>query len=166
MDAITTPELDILADGREFVRFSGQAPTRDLVARLVAEIERLRGAVGDGTPATDNSHWRQIKCADVQWNSIPGVSNRMASPLFRQCSPPTAYDDKDVERWHELTLGQLADRGEIWWRRSARVGLGAVATEVVKLVIDHAAAGFDVTRKADAYVPRPVKSLSADQRAT
>ena len=76
--------------------------------------------------------------------------------MLRQCSPPTQYDNKDVQKWHDLTLGQLADMGETEWRRSSRMGFGEKANEGVKLCIDHAAAGFDVTRKADAYTPRPV----------
>lgn len=106
--------------------------------------------------------WRMIKCADVQWHAIPGASKRAAWLLLRQCSPPTQYDDKDAEHWHELTLGQLADLGERWWRRSVRIGFGPAAVSAVKLAIDHAAAGFDVTRKADAYTPRPVSLPPAE----
>lgn len=143
-------DATLLDRAREFIEFSGQPPTRALVEELVEEIKRLRGA-------SSASPWREIRCAEVEWHAIPGASKRVGWLLLRQCSPPTEYDDKNVERWHELTLGRLADLGERWWRHSAGMGFGTEASKAVKLAIDHAAAGFDVTRKADAYTPRPIQ---------
>lgn len=99
--------------------------------------------------------WRSIKCATIQWHSVPGISRRIAWMLLRQCRPATQYDPEGCERWHDLTLGQLADMGERAWRSSG-YGFGPTTLEGIKLAIDHAAAGVDITRPADAYKPRPI----------
>ena len=62
--------------------------------------------------------------------------------------------DKDEVRWHEKTLGDIADMGERQWRR-AIANCGSVTIEAIKLTIDYAAAGNCVTAKIDAYKPRP-----------
>lgn len=100
--------------------------------------------------------WRTIRCADVQWDLIPGTRRAVTRRLAIQCSPPTEYVRKhepDAERWDDLTLGQLADRGERWWIRHGD-HFGTIAVEVIKTIIDAAAAGYDVTRMKDAYVPK------------
>jgi len=99
--------------------------------------------------------WRSIRCADVQWDATPGVPRRCRWFLFRRCRPPKDGSDADEYSWHDKTLGDVADMGERAWRRQG--GWGETATEAVKLTIDYAAAGYDVTHKRAAYVPRPWK---------
>ena len=101
--------------------------------------------------------WRQIKCRDVQWASVPGVSVRVTYSLYRQCSSHEHDTENEAERkWAFLTLGELADRGERRWHQDLQ-NAGPVTIEAIKLAIDYAAAGYEITRMPDAYVPRPVK---------
>ncbi len=105
------------------------------------------------TEKSQEGDWRAIRCSDVQWDLVPGVSGAVKHGLYRQCSPAGQYC-KNEERWDHLTLGQLADFGERWWRGNGP-HIGPVTIAAIKLAIDAAAAGYDVTRSADAYIPQP-----------
>lgn len=100
------------------------------------------------------SEWRTIKCADVDW-FCAGGSRRAAHKvryLCRNVDAPTVYDTPG--EWSQLTLGQLADMGVRAW--TYPTGMGVAGVDVIKRVIDAAAAGQDVTKALapDAYVPR------------
>lgn len=115
----------------------------------------------DDTPRADyppQVDWRSIKCIDVNWYIVPGISRRAAMVLSSLSTPEHNGTPGEMQ---ELTLGKLAARGEITWRWP---GVGPVAVEGIKLTIDHAAAGFNLKKSMDKYpyggepyTPRPVK---------
>lgn len=98
--------------------------------------------------------WRGIPLAEVNWSLACTESPKVRHLLFRQCrtSPLTGE-----ERWSSMTLGDLADKGDRWWVRSVRYGLGEKGVAAIKRLIDMAAAGLDVCgRECSAYVPQPL----------
>ena len=100
---------------------------------------------------TEPNDWRAIKCADIEWRSVPGITSRICTPLYWACKEPKGHDKSP---WHTLTLGELADRGARQWVRDLD-NCGPVTVESIKLTIDYAAAGYSITRVGDPYVPRP-----------
>lgn len=111
------------------------------------------------------SDWRSIKCRDVDWYAC-GVSRRAAHIVSRMCSTwcetsPFEFERKEPKlgqsgSWRNLTLGELADNGERWWRRNGR-DIGEMSKEVIRRTIDMAAESKTVTLSPvapDAYVPR------------
>lgn len=111
-----------------------------------------------------SDEWRAIPCRAVQWDIVPNISGRIAGDLYRRCSEPTdwfkQHRPEEVERrWHNISLGELADQGERQWLRNTNIGPVTIAA--IKFLIDYAAAGHDVTRIKDAYVPQPIKKPDA-----
>lgn len=94
-------------------------------------------------------NWRAIRCADVEWDCVPGFNGHTRSNLYRMCGPTFG-------KWPDKTLGDVADMGERRWRIDVE-NAGPKTVELIKLIIDYAAAGRDVTRPKDAYEPRPLK---------
>jgi hypothetical protein len=98
------------------------------------------------------TEWRSILCKDVDWRRA-GVTGHTSSVLFKLCRPDaTKYSDPG--EWSEITLGELADMGVRAWRHP--VGIGDVAVQAIKTIIDMAAEGAPVTKDAvvaDAYIP-------------
>lgn len=106
--------------------------------------------------------WRDIPCSDLDWFLV--LHGRRAShALERQCREATGWIKEHrpaeaADRWHTMTLGQLADRGEVWWRQTGE-GIGVVAIRCIKEMIDRAAAGYEVRKNRDnsnAYRPTPI----------
>lgn len=91
--------------------------------------------------------WRGIPARDVEWRIGTDRGRPTARNLYRLCS------DRHSGEWADLTLGQLADMGEINWLRTPTIGPHTV--EVIKSVIDMAAEGKCVLRNPDPqpYVP-------------
>jgi hypothetical protein len=94
--------------------------------------------------------WRSIPCKDVQWDAVPGNPRRVCYNLYRQCREPA----HGMGKWHDKSLGDIADMGERQWRREVE-NCGEVTMEAIRRTIDYAAAGGAVTRNRDAYQPRP-----------
>lgn len=114
--------------------------------------------------------WRSIPLDVVDWSAC-GVSRRASHKIQFMTSPPlrTRFDRAKPEGWPDpdqtygergswcqMTLGDLADRGETWWRRHGYM-VGDMAMEVIRRTIDMAAEGKQVRhpgRAPDAYVPQ------------
>jgi hypothetical protein len=102
--------------------------------------------------------WRDIPLCDIDWRRVIRRGH-VAGKLTWLCyEPRTAHPVANRGEWAKMTLGELANMGERWWQRYP--GIGAVATEAIKDVIDRAATGENVRRPSpdtpapDAYVPR------------
>lgn len=105
------------------------------------------------------SAWRSIPAKDVQWDATPSVPHRVTWNLYRQCRPHSGarpLPENTPARWHDKTLGDIADMGERAWRKAVD-NCGPKTIEAIRLTIDYAAAGYCVTAKIDAYRPRAWK---------
>ena len=107
--------------------------------------------------------WRDIPAKDIDWSANP-ISELAGYKVITMCSdkfdpgngPLASFS---AGAWSKLTLGQIADLGVMHWLRCS--GIGPTAVEVIKWVIDQAAAGQCPMRggagkAAGAYEPRPV----------
>lgn len=116
-------------------------------------------------PTIWGKSWREIPVHLIDWNAC-GVSRRSASDVRRESRPEYIWkadgkpgDPGNVRPgvWYGMTLGELADRGERWWRRSAKYGIGPKAKEVIRRTIDMAAERPESVLlpavAEDAYVP-------------
>ena len=103
------------------------------------------------------SNWREIPLCEIDWRRVIRRGH-VAGKLTWLCYPPKKTGIMDRGEWADMTLGELANMGEIWWQRFS--GIGKVATECIKEVIDRAAEGEDLRRPSadtpapDAYVPK------------
>ena len=105
--------------------------------------------------------WKDIKASEINWFSIPGVSVRAARLVSRFCITPIDSNDADKHPFDGLTLGQIAEMGELNWRRFP--ALGAKSVKAIKLAIDYAAAGRAITGHppAPGYTPQPIPGSEA-----
>ena len=112
--------------------------------------------------------WREIPASEIEWsaNPINKLAGRNVENMCGREGPAedTGQDDSARMRkggWTDLTLGEIADLGEQYWILCE--GIGYVAVEVIKWVIDHAAAGKCPMKAGsgkpahDAYRPRPIE---------
>ena len=103
--------------------------------------------------------WREIPLCEIDWRRVIGRGH-VAGKLTWLCYESKNYRNRMASRgeWADMTLGELANMGERWWQRFS--GIGEVATECIKDVIDRAAEGEDLRRPSadtpahDAYVPK------------
>lgn len=93
--------------------------------------------------------WRDIPLSEINWE-VPLGRCRAAHALRYSCR-----EHQDKVRWSKMTLGELADKGERWWKSYSSDGwqIGEKAADLIKLTIDMAAAGKDVRMAIDRYVP-------------
>lgn len=113
---------------------------------LEADMEKM-------VEALDKS-WTSIRCQDVEWDAVTGIYGaplRILTRLSRE--PKGTFPDDRAGLWKNWTLGDLANVGEREWRGIP--GVGDTTVEAIKLTIDAAAAGVDVTKSPHAYEPRP-----------
>ena len=105
------------------------------------------------------SLWREIPLCEIDWRRVIGRGH-VAGKLTWLCYEPGSVRNTMDNRseWSGMTLGELANMGERWWKRFP--GIGEVAADCIKDVIDRAAEGEDLrfpsaeTPAPDAYVPR------------
>lgn len=97
--------------------------------------------------------WRNIPAGDVCWEGVSGATRRRVAPIYWNLRPPERSFERPLS-WHGKTLGEIADMGEHAWRHVR--GIGDMAVDIIKVTIDAAAAGIDVTMRAHrGYTPRP-----------
>ena len=106
------------------------------------------------------STWREIPLCEIDWRRVIGRSH-VAGKLTWLCYPPNKTGIMDRGEWADMTLGELANMGERWWQRFS--GIGEVATECIKDVIDRAAEGEDL-RRPSADTPAPDAYVQTSER--
>jgi hypothetical protein len=84
---------------------------------------------------------RDIPMADIDWQALMADMGRSVRPLWRlvHVDPNRAPKPYDDGSWHDLTLGQVADKGERDILRHHGVGETALAR--LREIIDMARAG-------------------------
>lgn len=90
--------------------------------------------------------WRDIKFADVHFDRYERLGRALHA--VRHMARPGRTS------WPEETLGAIAAMGERKWLRASNIGPKGV--EIIKAILDDAAAGIDVTRYDEkaGYLPR------------
>ena len=105
------------------------------------------------------TNWREIPLCEIDWRRVIRRGH-VAGKLTWLCYPEKSDTARGIAHrgeWAGMTLGELANMGERWWQRFP--GIGEVATDCIKDVIDRAAEGEDLrfpsaeTPAPDAYVP-------------
>ena len=113
--------------------------------------------------------WREIPVSKIEWSVNP-ISSRAGGWVDWMCSDRWKTSQWKHERdrtpqpgqrgyWCDMTLGQLADAGQRWWRRNG-ANIGPMAMDVIRWVIDEAAEGRCPLKPEsgspapDAYVPK------------
>jgi len=103
----------------------------------------------------DDVRWREIPLANIDWD-LTGCTGHVANNLYNHSIKPPDPRWPQGHLWAGKTLGDLADMGERQWLRAP--GVGVVAVQTIKQIIDRAAAGENVTKAAaggNAYMPQP-----------
>lgn len=148
--------LELEAEREEAAGFQANAHDIRWAAKVVRETA---GKISSGEIARLDvppvTHWRDIRMGDIDLDRLP-VRGK-ARLLFRDYV--SSITGKRYTGEHsDLTLGELADRGERWWR--VVLGIGSVGVAAIRDLIDAAARGEDVLKPLypkDRYVPEPRK---------
>ena len=96
--------------------------------------------------------WRDLRLGDIDWRVYGWRGLRKSALRDYTCRVTGRRYKGDLS---DMTLGQLADAGERFWRYE--LSCGPVGAGYMKALIDRAAGGVDLRKGGfapDAYVPR------------